>query len=367
MLKYFFALIILMHGLIHFMGFAKAFGYGNITQITKEVSKPEGFFWLLTAFIFIVATILFLLKKDAWIIISIIAVIISQILFILAWKDAKFGTIANIIILVIAIIAAADIRFNKTIKKEVRTLLSNAVIDRAIITEQMLNGFPPIVHKWLINSGIVGKQKISIVRLKQTGEMITKPGGKWKPFIAKQYFTIDTPAFNWQVKAKIIPLLTLAGRDKFENGEGEMLIKASPLITIVNEGHNTKMNESTMLRYLAEISWFPSAVLTRYIKWEPVDSVSAKATMIYKDLKVSGIFHFSNSGDILSFEGNRFYKKGKQESMEKWFIENRDHKEFNGIRIPTKSKVIWKLKEGDFHWLNLEITAIEFNIPELYQ
>ena len=104
MLKYFFALIILMHGLIHFMGFAKAFGYGNITQITKEVPKTEGIFWLLTAFIFIIATILFLLKKDAWIITSIIAVMISQILIFLVWKDAKFGTIANIIILAVAIL-----------------------------------------------------------------------------------------------------------------------------------------------------------------------------------------------------------------------------------------------------------------------
>lgn len=103
MLRYLIALIILMHGLIHFMGFAKAFGYGNITQITKEVPKTEGVFWLLTAFIFIIASILFLLKKDTWIITSIIAVVISQILIILAWKDAKFGTIANIIILITAI------------------------------------------------------------------------------------------------------------------------------------------------------------------------------------------------------------------------------------------------------------------------
>ena len=42
MLKYTFAFIILVHGLIHLLGFAKAFGYGNITQLTKEISKPIG-------------------------------------------------------------------------------------------------------------------------------------------------------------------------------------------------------------------------------------------------------------------------------------------------------------------------------------
>lgn len=63
MLKYIIALIILMHGLIHFMGFAKAFGYGNITQL-GEVSKPMGSLWFITAFLFITVAILLLLKKD---------------------------------------------------------------------------------------------------------------------------------------------------------------------------------------------------------------------------------------------------------------------------------------------------------------
>ena len=103
MLKYIIAFIILMHGLIHFMGFAKAFGYGNITQL-GEVSKPMGSLWLITAFLFIAVTILLLLKKDVWAITAIIAIILSQILIISAWKDAKFGTIANVTLLVFTIL-----------------------------------------------------------------------------------------------------------------------------------------------------------------------------------------------------------------------------------------------------------------------
>jgi len=32
-------LILLLHGIIHFMGFAKAFDYGNMIQFTKEISN----------------------------------------------------------------------------------------------------------------------------------------------------------------------------------------------------------------------------------------------------------------------------------------------------------------------------------------
>lgn len=37
MLRFIIVLIIMIHGLIHFMGFAKAFHYGNIIQLTKEI------------------------------------------------------------------------------------------------------------------------------------------------------------------------------------------------------------------------------------------------------------------------------------------------------------------------------------------
>ncbi len=42
MIRILFSILLLGHGLIHFMGFAKAFNYGNITQLTKEISKPAG-------------------------------------------------------------------------------------------------------------------------------------------------------------------------------------------------------------------------------------------------------------------------------------------------------------------------------------
>ena len=63
MLKYILNFFIIVHGLIHFIGFAKAFNYGNLSQITKEISKPVGLVWLATACLFITVAILFFLKK----------------------------------------------------------------------------------------------------------------------------------------------------------------------------------------------------------------------------------------------------------------------------------------------------------------
>jgi hypothetical protein len=98
-----------MHGLIHFMGFAKAFHYGNITQLSKEISKPFGVAWFSTAVIFIIATVMLFVKKEAWPYVAITGVIISQILIVGSWHDAKFGSIANVLILIVAILSLLKI------------------------------------------------------------------------------------------------------------------------------------------------------------------------------------------------------------------------------------------------------------------
>ncbi len=61
MIRYGLVFIIFLHGLIHLMGFAKAFQYGQITQLTKDISKPAGALWLLAALLFVVSAGLLLL------------------------------------------------------------------------------------------------------------------------------------------------------------------------------------------------------------------------------------------------------------------------------------------------------------------
>jgi hypothetical protein len=99
MLKIIFFIIIIVHGLIHLMGFVKAFKLAPMDQLTQPISKPVGLLWLLTALLFLAAVFLFLRRPEFWWIIAAPAIIISQVLIILSWRDAKFGTIANLIIL----------------------------------------------------------------------------------------------------------------------------------------------------------------------------------------------------------------------------------------------------------------------------
>lgn len=358
--------IVLFHAGIHIIGFAKAFQLAEIHQLTQSISKPIGIIWLFTAIMLLFSVVLLLLKKDWWFIVALIAAIISQLLIIMYWRDAKIGTIANIIVLMICLYSYSNFKFKNMVQKESEQLLQNIQLENLPrISKNDIAQLPEIIQKWIQRSGVLGKEKVVTVCIKQIGKMRTKPGSKWMDFRAIQHFNLQNPAFIWTTKVDAMPFIKLVGRDKLYNGKGEMLIKVASLIPVVNQGKNNKINQGAMIRFLAETCWFPSAALNNYINWETLNKTSAKATLTIAGKSVSGVFLFSNEGDLISFEANRYYGGENNATLEKWFVKINSYKTFNGIKIPNKSSVIWKLNDGDFKWLDLEIIDLQNNITNV--
>lgn len=360
MVKFLFAFLLLVHGLIHLMGFAKAFNYAEISQLTQPISRPAGAAWGLSALLFVAATVLLLLKKDSWWMWALPAVILSQILIFSSWQDAKFGTIANLIAVLGIAVGYGHWDFKKLTDSELKTFLSQPVQSASMVTAEKIATLPPIVQTWLRRSGVAGKPAISNVHLRQTGAMRTAPKGNWMPVNAEQYFSIQPPGFLWLADVKMMPFVHLAGRDKYADGKGHMLIEALSLIPVA-DSKGLEIDQGTMLRYLGETVWFPSATLSDYITWEPLDSTSAKATMAWSGVTASGIFYFSENGDMTAFEANRFYNRKGTSTLERWRIEAKAWRELGGVRMPVQFEVTWKLKEGDFTWFRLEVTEVVFD------
>jgi hypothetical protein len=367
MVKILFSLIILIHGLIHLLGFFKAFDVGNITQLSIHISKPVGIIWLIVGVLFLITALVYLMNYSSWPFFAMIAVVVSQGLIFTVWSDAKFGSIANLIILLVALPVLGNMLFNEKVTTEQEQLLEQVSqpSDR-ILHEEDFQHLPEIVQTWMRNSGVAGKPEISFMRLKQTGEMKTDPDGIWMDFTAVQYFDVHNPSFIWEVDVRMMPLITLNGRDKLKDGQGEMLIKLFSLVNVVNEQHNEQINTGSLIRYLGEICWFPSAALKEYISWEGVDEYSARATLAVDGQQVSGIFRFHENGDLRSFEADRYYGGGTEATLQKWVVEAIEQRTFDGYRVPSQITVTWKLPEGDFTWLHLEITDLEMNRFELY-
>lgn len=366
-MKWAFTFLLCIHGVIHLIGYVKAFFSSEIEKQVLGVPKLIGALWLVcfTMFIFTAASFF---NNKKWFYLAFIAVCLSQVLIILVWKEAKYGSIFNIIILLASISSFGSYQFNKMVQKESIAVFQNIeTINSSVITKKDISHLPEIVQKWMTNSGVIGKHVTMSVRLKQKGQMKTKLNGKWMPFTAMQYFNAVNPAFVWTTKVDAMFGINMIGRDQLINGEAAMLIKVASIFTVVNQSNNEKINTGAMIRFLAETCWFPSGALNDYIIWEAIGDTSAKAILTIDNKSISGIFKFNTEGDILAFETNRYFGGNEDAKLEKWTINMVEYKVFDGMKIPSKCQVIWKLKTGDFNWLNLEITDIEYNTLKPYE
>lgn len=234
-----------------------------------------------------------------------------------------------------------------------------------IVSEADLEGLPEPVRRYLRYTQIIGKERIRAVRLKQAGFMRTNQDQKWMPAKAEQYYTVDPPAFIWYGIVKFLPLLGIVGRDKFHEGKGHMLIKLLSLFTVV-DAKGLEIDQGALVRYFSEIIWFPTAYLSDFISWEPIDAKSARGTIKIHGMAASAVFHFNDDGQLTNFVAKRYWSADGEYVLETWSTPILEYAEINGIMVPVKGEAVWNLSSGDFSYFKVEITDIEYNQPVSY-
>lgn len=125
-MRYFLFFFLLLHGLIHFLGFAKAFSLASVEQLQLPISKSSGLLWLVAGLLLVLTAILQFRDSSSWPLWAFGAIAISQFLILLSWQDAKWGTIANLVVLVAAVIVFSGHRFEKAFLQDVKEQLSQA-------------------------------------------------------------------------------------------------------------------------------------------------------------------------------------------------------------------------------------------------
>ena len=367
-------LIVVIHGLIHLMGSVKEWNLAAVPGMTgatlftipASLSRVVGALWLAACLSFLAAAVMLVVRHDAFWIAGAAGVALSQALVIYAWPDAKAGTLVNLVIAVAVVHAFADVRFQRGTDDAVRSLFAKqGAAAPTIVEPRELDGLPAPVRRWLEASGVVGKERVHSVRLKQRGFLRTSPDGEWMPAEAHQYFSVDEPGFVWRAQVRMMRVIPIAGRDSYLGGKGRMLIAAASLLPVVDAA-DEKIDQGTLLRFLGEIVWFPGAALRPYVRWEEVDATSAKATISYRGVTASGVFTFDDQGRMVSMSADRYRATGATATLDRWFIPASAWRAMNGVMMPVKGEVIWKLKEGDFSYYRWEITQVEHNRPELY-
>jgi hypothetical protein len=362
MLKYIFTFVILIHGLIHCMGFAKAFGYGNITQLSKAISKPSGLFWLLTALLFTAAVVLFLMKKESWPMIAVIAVIISQVLIITVWKDAKFGTILNIIILFVAVASWATYHFEMGFKTDVkRHITQTNFSNNDLLTEADIALLPIPIQKYIRYAGAVNKPKVKNMKIVFDGEMRDK-GKDFFKFTSTQYNFFDDPTRLFFMKAKMYGV-PVPGYHCYQNKTATMQIKLLGLFNIVNV-KGTEMNKAETVTVFNDMCLMaPATLIDNRIAWTAIDSLSAKAIFTNGINKITATLYFNEIGQLINFISDDRYAITDMKQY-RFSTPVKEYTQMNGINIWKYGETIWHYPDGEFVYGKFIMKSIEYNVTD---
>jgi hypothetical protein len=231
-----------------------------------------------------------------------------------------------------------------------------------IVTAEMLEKLPAPVQRYLDHTGVVGSPWIESAYLKQVGRFRQALDRPWMPMAAEEFYTTDPPSLVWNARFKIAGLPLLRARDSYEAGHGHMYGKMAGLFTIFDM-RGEKLDQATMIRYLNEMMWFPTAFLGENVTWGELDDSSAEVTFSDGGKSVSGRMYFDDAGRLTNFTAMRYREIDGEFSLDPWSTPMTGYGMRAGLNLPIRGQAVWNLPSGDLPYAELEIAEVEYNTP----
>ena len=262
------------------------------------------------------------------------------------------------------LLVATSRRFGEDIAADRRRLLDRPRPPHApVVIEEMLAGLPEPAQRYLRYAGVVGRPLVDTVRVRQACRMRPAPNGTSFPLVAEQWYSVEPPGFIWDATVPVAGIPVVRGRDGYIDGRGMMTIKAGSLISLANAS-GPEMDQASLLRYLSEMPWFPSAFLRDRVSWEAIDDASVRVSIVDGGLRATGILEIDMDGRLVEFRSERHAMVGKGFELRPWSAPTRAYGEFEGLRLPVRGAAVWTLPDGTaLPYIEVELTDVAFDPP----
>ncbi len=360
-----FAILIGIHGLIHLLGAAKGFGWAEVPQLRTPISPFGGALWLAAAILLVGAAIGCALGAHWWWWLALAGMVLSQGLIVGAWSDARFGTIANIVIAVPLVVIALDARassFHSRFVHDRDALLSRPVHAAPLVTEADLAPLPPLMQTYLRRAGAVGRPRIRNMRVRFDAKMRSSATSPWMPATATQYEFFDPPARLFYMKATRagVPLDIL---HRYVDGAATFQVKVLGLFSMVDKRGPVLTRAETVTLMNDIVVMAPAAVLDLPFTWETASDRTVKATFTNAGHVVTGTLTFDALGDLVGFLSNdRTQEDAKGSHDLPWSTPISGYREVDGIRIGALGDANWVEPSGEWTYGKFEIRSIAYNV-----
>lgn len=222
-----------------------------------------------------------------------------------------------------------------------------------------LSEVPEVVASYLARAVPEGASPIRFARLEQQGQF--RMGDDWKPFTAVEVFSGLPPAFYWDAKIQMLPLVPVRVRDSYVQGEAGMVARIGGIVTMMNAPSDQGLREGALMRYLAEAVWIPTRLASGPgLTWTAVGADRALAQLTDGGTTVSLEFTFDTQHDQLGVSGIRKREVDGAYIDTPWVGRFSEHAVIDGYRIPTYGEVAWVIDGVETPYWKGSISSAEF-------
>jgi hypothetical protein len=192
--------------------------------------------------------------------------------------------------------------------------------------------------------------------VRQTGEMLMKPGGRTLRFAALEDFAIDRIAFSWRARFPILGPVALQVTDSYEPPDGGLDVRLLGIPVQRQRGPEVLRGEA--YRYLAELAWVPQAIAANpELEWRAVDDDTAEVSTVVGGERIAVRLMFREN-EIVQIVADR-PRLEADGALTPWVGEFDDYTWLGGMSVPARGEVRWELPEGSFTYWRGTVTGAE--------
>ena len=245
--------------------------------------------------------------------------------------------------------------------KLVTSQVSNIEASVEMFTSAEIKRLPFPVKKHIETCGFIGKPKMSYVKAYyENVDFLMSADKPYTKINYTQYTFAQKPARLAFIDTSMFGI-PFQGLDSYTDGKGGMKGVLAKTLTLFDET-GPEMNTACLANILSECLFVPSIALQDYITWEYVDETHAKATISYYGISASGLFAFSDNGELSSFTTNDRWavETDGRKTLVPWSLLFGNYEEKNGIRQATSYKAVWHYAKGDSVYFDSKNPIIEY-------
>jgi hypothetical protein len=374
------ALLLILHGVAHLVGFRAAFWpepgvqvrsslLGGLLAVGSFGTRALGLIWLVLALGYLLSAILFLLRHPSSGLVMLGVTAASLAMCALFWPDARIGLVIDVVLFVVVL--ALSRSGSPHLAMAFARGLEHAALPAepgppTLVSEAMLEKLPPAVRRYLRFMGVPGKPRDWSLRARFTARF-RRDRGPWLRCEALQYDTRLRLSRVFYMQLSLKGLLPVTVRDTYLRGSGTMQARAFDAFTVV-KGTGPEIDVGELVTYLNDaILMAPSLLLGPEVSWREVDDSCFDVTLRDGSLSVTARVWLDAQGAPRDFSTtDRFFETpdGKLVRTE-WRTPVTGFQDVNGRKLPRRAQAVWQLPDGPFAYADFRVdpTQIAFNVP----